>query len=393
MDHVSTIEGQANLGRHAERLGTAGLISAIVIGFVGALFVYATPGILGLIAAQSGVDDEHLGYIASWNLNAMAVAIAISTLLLTRLSWRMAMAMALLLIAAGDMATGLSHSYGAIAAARAISGLGEGMAIGFSFAALGRARNPDRAFAWYLVVSGIVAAVLLFALPALQARYAPSAIFMASVGLTALTALGIVAFPDGQRDEAHFDLSGRVDWRKTLFGLTAVLFVFFAISAVWSYAERIGHASGLGAQTVANGLSLGMVGGILGALAAAALPQGWGRVWPILIGGVIAIAGFELLNGHVGAAAFELGNFLIWGGWNFAQPLLSGLCADADSRGRVVCAMGAVQTFGMGLGPAVAAPTVAGGSFGVAITLASVTMLMGIGCVAAEQMLGRGSKA
>ena len=55
--------------------------------------------------------------------------------------------------------------------------------------------------------------------------------------------------------------------------------------------------------------------------------------------------------------------------------------------------MGAVQTFGMGLGPAVVAPTVAGGSFGVAITMASVTMLMGIGCVAAEQMLGRSKKA
>ncbi|MFV4701587.1 hypothetical protein ACNJUI_21150, partial [Mycobacterium tuberculosis] len=71
-------------------------------------------------------------------------------------------------------------------------------------------------------------------------------------------------------------------------------------------------------------------------LAAALVPVHWARVWPILLGGLIAIAGFELLNGQPSATAFEAGNFLIWGGWNFAQPLLSGLCAEADQRGRVV---------------------------------------------------------
>lgn len=393
MDHVSTIDGQVLLGRCAPRLTRSGLISAIVIGFVGALFVYATPGILGLIAAQSGMDDEHLGYVASWNLNAMAAAIALSTFLLTRLSWRIAVGLALVLMALGDGSTGLAQSYATLAAARAVAGVGEGMAIGFSFAALGRASNPDRAFAYYLVASGIAAGILLFALPALQARFAPAPIFMASAGASMLCLLGLAAFPEGAGDEGHFDDTGAIDWRKTLFGLAAVLFVFFAISAVWSYAERIGHASALSAQTVANGLSLGMVGGILGALGAAALPPRWGRTWPILIGGIIAIVGFELLDGHVGALAFETGNFLIWGGWNFAQPLLSGLCAEADDRGRVVCAMGAVQTFGMGLGPAVVAPTVAGGSFSVAIMAASATMLLGVGCVAVEQLSARGRKA
>ena len=169
MDHVTPIDGQVLLGRHASRLTTEGLVSAIIIGFVGALFVYATPGILGLIAAQSGMDDEHLGYVASWNLNAMAAAIAVSTLLLTRIAWRLAVALALALMAAGDLVTGLVHGYEALCIARAVTGVGEGMAIGFSFAALGRAGNPDRAFAYYLVASGIAAAILLYALPALLA--------------------------------------------------------------------------------------------------------------------------------------------------------------------------------------------------------------------------------
>lgn len=48
---------------------------------------------------------------------------------------------------------------------------------------------------------------------------------------------------------------------------------------------------------------------------------------------------------------------------NFAQPLLSGICSEACQRGRVVCAMGSIQTFGTGLGPAAAAATLATGSF------------------------------
>jgi DHA1 family inner membrane transport protein len=41
--------------------------------------------------------------------------------------------------------------------------------------------------------------------------------------------------------------------------------------------------------------------------------------------------------------------------WNFSMPFLSGLCADADGRGRIVCAMGCIQTVGTGVGPAAAA--------------------------------------
>jgi hypothetical protein len=62
-----------------------------------------------------------------------------------------------------------------------------------------------------------------------------------------------------------------------------------------------------------------------------------------------------MLLGGVGAWGLVLAAILLVASWNFTQPLLSGLCCDADPQGRVVCAMGCVQTIGFGCGPAAAA--------------------------------------
>jgi hypothetical protein len=90
---------------------------------------------------------------------------------------------------------------------------------------------------------------------------------------------------------------------------------------------------------------------------------------------------------RVGPIAYLISIILILFGWNFVQPLLSGMCCDADARGRIVCAMAAIQTFGMGLGPAVAAPMIAGGSFNGAVWLAIAAMIAGSGFIVAESLL------
>ena len=113
----------------------------------------------------------------------------------------------------------------------------------------------------------------------------------------------------------------------------------------------------------------------------------------MLLGSLCIIVGFQMLAGRVGPVAYLVSIILILFGWNFVQPLLSGMCSDADARGRIVCAMAAIQTFGMGLGPAAAAPMIAGGSFTGAIWLAIGAMIAGLGFIVAETLLrGRHAK-
>jgi hypothetical protein len=69
----------------------------------------------------------------------------------------------------------------------------------------------------------------------------------------------------------------------------------------------------------------------------------------------VSISSFLMLLGNVDGWGLVLAAVLLVASWNFTQPLLSGLCCDADRQGRVVCAMGCVQTIGFGCGPAAAA--------------------------------------
>jgi len=386
-DPASPIQGLVKAGAHGRRLTTAGLVSAIAVGFVGALFIFITPAMLALIAAQSGMDDAHLGYIAAWDINAMGVGMAASTFLLVRWNWRRALILALALIMLGNIATAAVHDYAMIALASCVAGLGQGLAVGFSFAALGRASNPDRAFSIYLVVGAVLGAALLYGLPILQTEFTPATIFLANAALTLLVGLSLPAFPNGQCEEDEVYTGDGINWRLAITALGAVALVFFAIGAVWSYAERIGAANQLSSEVIARGLSIGTLAGVVGAGLAGIMPQRLGRLVPLLLGSLCIIVGFQMLAGRVGPIAYLMSIILILFGWNFVQPLLSGMCCDADGRGRIVCAMAAIQTFGMGLGPAVAAPMIAGGSFRGAVWLAIAAMIAGGGFIIAETVL------
>jgi predicted MFS family arabinose efflux permease len=389
LEHTTPIAGLVQAGARGRRVSTAGLVSAIAMGFIGALFIFVTPAMLALMGEQAQLDDAQIGYIAAWTINSIAITIGASTFLLTRWRWRLAMGLALGLIAAGYVATAFAQTYPAMAAACCVAGAGGGLAIGFAFAALGRARNPDRAFSIYLVVGAVLGAALLYAAPQLQAAFSTRTLFLAIAVCTLLTGLLLPAFPEGRACEEEVYTGAPIRRGLAVAGVSAAFLIFFAVGAIWSYAERIGVASSLSPQTIAQGLSVGTLAGVVGAGLAGMLPQRWSRVMPIVAGSLCVIAGFATLVGQLAAMVYLGGVVLVMFGWNFLQPLLSGMCSDADEKGRVVCAMGSIQSIGMGLGPAAVAPLIAKGSFTGAIWVASIAMVGGLAFVVIETVLRR----
>ncbi|BAV64447.1 MFS transporter [Sphingobium cloacae] len=345
----------------------AGLAAGVLVGIVGAWTILITPGLLAVLAAQVPLSDQQLGYVAAWDINAMALTIGISTFLLPRWDWRLCVAAGLSLIFLGNVATAFSASYGAVAAARAIAGMGEGIAVGFAFAAFGRAANPDRAFAIYLVTGALSGALALLYLPTLQERFGTQALFMVNGAFALIAAAGLRWFPHGRVAADDPRATAQVKKRLAVLSLLGVFFYFGAISAMWSYAERIGQSSGLDADQIARGLAFGTFAGMAGAALAGLTPRRFGRVWPLAMSGAVSVISFRMLDGHLAPTIFIVAMILLLFAWNYAQPLLSGVCSDADPKGRVVCAMGSIQTFGMGFGPAAVALTLGSGSFSIAI--------------------------
>lgn len=390
MELNTAIAGMAAAEQGTERLTRGGLVSAILVGLVGALVIFITPGFLAVIAQKTGFNDEQLGYLAAWDINAMGVTIGLSTFALAKAPWRVAVGLGLALVVAGNLLTAAVEAFPAMAAARVIAGAGEGICVGFAFAALGRARNPDRAFSIYLVTGALLSSAILYALPAIQSAVSPATVFMFSAGFAALVMLTLAAFPDGSKDEPDiFFGGGKLDFKYASGALLGVFLLFLAMGAMWSYSERIGMASRLPMDVIANGLSIGTMTGVVGAGLAGILPRRWGRSWPLVISGVAGVASFLLYRDQVTPTAFIIATMLMLFSWNFAQPLLSGLCSEACSRGRVVCAMGSIQTFGTGLGPAAAAATLVTGSFTVAIYASCLVLALSVAVTIATIRRGR----
>jgi len=357
------------------------LASAMAVGVLGALIIWMVPGFMSLAPGLAPLNDRQLGYLVSWDINVMAVTIAASAVLLHRINWRTLVATGLLLVAAGNISTGLSHDYWSLVATRVVAGAGEGLLIGLSFAALGRAANPDRAFGVYLVAGALFSSALLWILPALERRFGAPPLFFGAAALAVLVAMTLRWFPDGRIGAEGGRGGARIDRRLAVAGLAGVFFYFMVQGAMWGYLERIGQAHHLGADEIARALAIANFAGVGGATAASLLPRRLGRAIPILISGAVSVLSIQMLLGEVSSVVLLVSAVLLTFAWNLSQPLLSGLCADADPEGRVVAAMGSVQTFGFGFGPAAAALLLRNGDFSPIIWGSSILMAISLAII------------
>lgn len=360
-------------------LDVRGMAASIVLGIVGALTILVLPGFVMLIGAQAGLDDQHMGIVAAWDIDSMAAAIGVSTFVISRVNWRHLALAGIALLAIGDLMTALSHGFPSIVAARICAGTGEGLAIACSFAALGSASNPDRAFGIYLVAGMTFGAAFLALQPIAEARFGASSIFVALSAMTFVSAALLTWLPPNNPHAATWAGAAPPVSKVLAFsGLSSVFLYFIAQGAMWGYFGRIGVASGISPANIGTAMGLSSISGVGGALLAISVQKRLGRTIPLAASGAISLLSFWLLAGHVTPAALVTSGLLLNFGWNLAQPLLSGVCCDADPQGRVVVAMGCIQTVGSGLGPALAAMTLRGTDFSPAIWLSVGVLVLSL---------------
>jgi len=379
MPAVEVMSMAAVKGPAAPGLDARGLTAAVVLGTLGALTIMVVPGFVMLVGGQSSLDDRQLGFVASWDINASAAAIGLATFLIARCSWRQLAAIGLTLIVVGNVLTAANHTYTAIVAARVCSGIGEGLAIAVAFAALGRARNPDRAFGIYLVVGLTASAAILTALPLLASRFGSAAVFEAMAALSLLSTALLPWLPRGTDPSfSQGEAATPISKHLAAAGLIGVFLYFIAQGAVWSYFERIGAASGIEPALIGEAMGVSSFAGVGGALAAVALVAPCGRRWPLIASGMISLASFGLLRGHVSGTELMTAGILFNFAWNMAQPLVSGVCSDADCRGRIVVAMGCIQTVGFGIGPALTATLLHGRDYGAPLWVSGAVLIVSL---------------
>lgn len=143
------------------------ICAAVVLGTVGASTILIMPGLLGVIVDILELNDRQLGFVASVEVFVMALATGASAILIGKMNWRYLAVVGLLLMIAGNAASMSANSYTLMLWIRALAGIGGGILIAVSFAALGMTRDPDRSFGVYLFFGLMFSAITLYLIPSL----------------------------------------------------------------------------------------------------------------------------------------------------------------------------------------------------------------------------------
>ena len=354
------------------------LVAANYLGSIGALTIVILPGIVGVIADSLQLSPAQVGLVMSADIITMAAAMGITAFMIHKSNWRLLALAALVVLLAGSMLSIQANSYQAMILARLIAGIGEGMAVSVAFAIFGGTRNPDRQFGIYLVVILTLAATLLYFIPALLATGGKASVFAVISVLVVINFLFVSWLPISHGEE-HGSLikeEGALPYVLVGLGLATVFLYFMAQGEAWAFMERIAADAGLPGQTIGTSLALSNIGGVVGALIAAAVSVRFGRALPIVISAVISICGLALLLGDIDGLRFGMATMLYLFAWNLTQPYFSGIMAELDPKGRVVVMMGAVQTAGLGLGPGVVGSMIRGSDFSAVSILGIVLILL-----------------
>ena len=162
----------------------------------------------------------------------------------------------------------------------------------------------------------------------------------------------------------------------------ASVFVYnIAQGIAWGILFLVGTGAGHGQQEVANALLASDVAAVVGALVAVFLAEWLRRIPAIVLGILGGAACIALLPASSSMAVYLVAvcgfNLL----WNFVMPFIFGAVCDMDTRGRMMTPAIAMQMVGLGAGPLLAAPLIAGGSYTgaewlcIACFLASLVLL------------------
>ncbi len=151
--------------------------------------------------------------------------------------------------------------------------------------------------------------------------------------------------------------------RWAMVALVALLAYFTGRGAVWIYLERLGVASGLSIQAIANVLAGTSAGGILGAILATRLNTRLSTAKVLTFGMACSLGSLLLLVYGMRIETFLPAAIIFNFAFTFTMPYMLGALSHIDPQGRIVVLGFTMQTTGLALGPALAAILLTGNDY------------------------------
>ena len=317
------------------------------------------PVLTTLLGAHHHIDEATVGYLISVNTFAGLIASAAGPFWIARVRYRPAMGACFVLYATCLAASAQVTGMPALLLLQVILGASGLVIASISQTIFAQLPRPERALGIKTSTDMIFAALFLAMVPVAHIGL-PGFVGLLAMLLAASAAASRLlprALHDGdspRRDAQPADPGGPGHAPLAVWiVLAAMVSLSVGVLGMWTFVGHFGTAAGLDADGVAKTVAMGLVGGIAGALGAAA-HAGRGSIAPEVVAGIGCVLSMPAMALARNAAEFTAANVAFNVGGSFFAPFLAGIVARRDPTQRLNTLVPAAMMIGGILGPPLA---------------------------------------
>ncbi len=362
------------------------IAAAIAISSLGALFYNVMPMYVGSAQDAWQLSNQQTGFIGTAFFLGYNLVTISAFFWIRKWDWRRVAGIAIPIGAIGLLMGTTTEDYNLLLLSVCIAGGGFSAVYGIGTTVIADTSNPTR---WYGLKIAAEAAPGIFLLSLLPGTLIASygfagitygiliAICLLVPWLFALPSQGLSELNTISDDEINASIN-QGSRSAVIAALLATFLFFTAASAVWTFIERLGNASGFSADDVGVLLAVTLIMATSGSLMAAWLGERLGNVKPFIAGSIVFIVGTIWLGQLGGFASYAFASCVVNLAFGFVIPFAIGEVAKLDVDGRFIIL--SVPAVGMGamFGPGLAGVLADQFGFSTLLFAASVGALIAI---------------
>ena len=335
----------------------ATIAAAVLLSVIGGFPIFTLPIIGPVLQEQLGFTIQQATSVGFSEVLGVGLASILAMFWIRRVNWRVAALVAVTAVVIGNILTTFQSDSTALTVIRFITGfIGEGTAFALGLTIIGDTKETDRNFGFVIaaqVAFGVITMLTLFRLTGMYESIGGIYIPLAAVAALSLIMLRFI--PDGEAKEVQAAQEVQAtSMAAPLVGLLVMLIWCTGLGAVWAFMALIGIYGGLESTSAGDALAVSSAIAILGALAASAMADRFGRLAPVTIALVVQMVMISLLTGDMSFLRFAATAAIFQIFWNLTGPYIMATIASSDASGRAPVLIPAAMTGGFFLGPALA---------------------------------------
>jgi len=329
-------------------LQMATLVFVVCTGFSSQMVM---PLWIGAIIDDYGLSRSVAGSIGAAEMAVVAIVSFALAIQVHRFKARPTVLVGLACLVTGNLLAAFMKDPTTLTAARILVGCGKGIVVTISFSLAAGTSHPVRAFAILNASYAVFSTLFFLVMPGVIAAGGASGCFMVLSGVSLVSVLTMVTYPDRRMQGTDMHRISLRDIRGFgVLAFAALIILWIGHNAIWTFVERLGLRIELTPAQVGQILSVAAFVTICGPSLARLIDTRFGHTQPVLAALVVKTV-IVLLLVHTGVQwmyAVLVPAFLLLA--LFMLPYFMGILSLADPAGRLAAAASAAMTMGSSLG-------------------------------------------